>query len=164
MIASEVERGARISACGTYRYLLWRAWDRHRPRIAWVMLNPSTADGVTDDPTIRRCIGFSGAWGTGGLTVANLFAFRATDPRSLARVADPVGPLNDSYLRRMLADEHMFVVCAWGAQPCVMERATIIRNLLHAAGLPAYCLGTTKEGHPRHPLYVATSTLLVRFT
>jgi hypothetical protein len=159
----DIERGACMSTCGTYRYALWRVWDRRRPRITWVMLNPSTACGTMDDPTTRRCIRFSAAWGAGGLTVANLFAARTTDPALLADFDDPVGPLNDIYLRNALAAENMYVVCAWGAQAWVADRAAVVRCLIHTTGKSAYCLGTTKEGHPRHPLYVAASTPLVRF-
>src|SRR5436190_16744965 len=68
---------------GDYRYLLWRSWDRARPRLLWVFLNPGTADGRADDPTLRRCIGFSQAWHYGGLEIANLFAFRTPRPADL---------------------------------------------------------------------------------
>src|SRR5687768_14824465 len=81
--SSPVERDARFSDCGTYRYNLTRLWDARLIRVCWVMLNPSTADQHEDDATIRRCIGFSRSWGAGALTVVNLFAFRATQPRDL---------------------------------------------------------------------------------
>jgi hypothetical protein len=121
MVTTDVERDAQFSSRGTYRYALWRVWDRRRPRIAWVMLNPSTADGTTDDPTICRCMSFSDAWGAGGLTVVNLFAARATDPKQLAAFGDPVGPLNDLFLRNTLVAEQVEVVCAWGAHASVED-------------------------------------------
>ena len=108
--------GATFSADRRYRYRLWREWDRSRAVVAFVMLNPSTADASRDDPTIRRCIGFARAWGFGGVEVANLFALRATDPRHLRGVPDPVGPRNARSLKLALAHASLVVV-AWGADP-----------------------------------------------
>ncbi len=90
-----------LSECARYRYRLDRAWERDDHglgTVTWVMLNPSTADADVDDPTIRRCIGFSKAWGYNALTVVNLFAWRATSPRDLCAVEDPVGPDNEAHL------------------------------------------------------------------
>ncbi len=90
-----------LSPDGVYRYQLVREWDRARPRVAFLMLNPSTADATQNDPTIRKCIAFARSWGCGSLEVVNLFAFRATDPRELGRCGarvDPVGAENDGYI------------------------------------------------------------------
>jgi hypothetical protein len=123
------------------------------------MLNPSTADGAQDDPTIRKCVSFADAWGYGRLVVVNLFAFRATDPGQLARtgLTCPVGPENDAYLRRHAADA--VTVCAWGSsvpksgRPAVRFRHHEVLRLLRQIGRPRH-LGMTKGGFPRHPLYL----------
>lgn len=144
-----------ISECGTYRYELRRTWDPQRPVVEWVMLNPSTADGVTDDPTIRRCVGFAYSWGYGGIVVRNLFALRATDPAELRDHTDPVGPENEAHLGQTPSDGAL-TVCAWGAHGGLRNRGAAVRDLLAARG-PIYHLGLTKAGHPRHPLYLPAS-------
>ena len=107
-------RRAVLSECGSYRYALTREWADGKC-VAWLMLNPSTADADIDDPTIRRCIGFARQWGYGRLVVVNLFALRATDPRVLVRNADPVGSKNDFYIAKAMK-EAQEVICAWGCQ------------------------------------------------
>jgi hypothetical protein len=154
-----VKKDAYISECGKYRYWLSRDWDDSLSTICFVMLNPSTADADVDDPTIRRCIGFAKAWGFGGLEVRNLFAFRATDPDTLPRVADPVGPEGNDYL--VGAKALSTVVCAWGNKGALMGRNAQALRLL--TGKPLHCLGVTNAGHPKHPLYLAASTPLIPF-
>jgi len=140
---------AMLSDDGVYRYSLNRSWDKARPVVIFVMLNPSTADAKVDDPTIRRCIGYAKRWGFGGLFVVNLYALRATDPRELAEHADPVGPLNEVFVRQ--ATKRCDVVVAWGAHPMAVQRSKTI-DLSRAKSVT--CLGVTKSGAPRHPLYV----------
>lgn len=152
---------ARFSECGRYRYTLARTWGV-APFACWVMLNPSTADASQDDPTIRRCIGFSKAWGYGGLCVVNLFAFRATDPVAMKLQTDPVGPGNDEAILGA-ADERELVVAAWGVHGTHRGRAADVLRLLREAGSVVHCLGATKDGHPKHPLYVAGATKAVLF-
>ena len=94
-----MKQGAAIDPTGLYRYSLWREWDANAPRVAFVMLNPSRADANTDDPTLRRCLGFARSWGCGSIEVVNLFAYRASRPDILRVVLDPVGPENDRYLQ-----------------------------------------------------------------
>jgi len=137
---------------GAYRYRLDRTWGDSGRHAVWLMLNPSTADALADDPTIRRCAGFSRSWGLDGLTVVNLFALRATDPRALARHPDPVGPENDEFIRRAIGPCSV-VVAAWGAQRIAAARADTWRRALTRTA-DVLCLGTTKDGEPRHPLYV----------
>lgn len=152
-----MRRGATFDDSGEYRYTLWRTWDRCLPRIAFVMLNPSTADHRVDDPTIRRCIGFARSWGYGALWVVNLFAYRTHSPRRLARADDPVGPDNDRHLvrvRRRATD----VVAAWGVHGALRGRDRQVRELLARRGRPLLCMGTTAAGHPRHPLYLPGTT------
>lgn len=141
-----------ISDDGQYRYELIRRWGDD-PMLEFIMLNPSTADADTDDPTIRRCLGFAKSWGNGGLLVRNLYAYRATDPRQLKFVDDPFGPLNDDYLRNNIA--HLTIV-AWGAHPMALSSRWLQAGRLRRPnGL--WCLGMTANGSPRHPLYVKGS-------
>lgn len=143
-----------------WRYNLVRCWDPSLPRVSWIMLNPSTATAEADDPTIRRCVDFAGSWGYGGIVVTNLFALRATDPKELTKHADPIGPENDEHLVR--ESEYAGVtVCAWGAHPMAVRRAHEVLSSLYAAGRTPMCLGPTKSGQPRHPLYVKASQPLV---
>lgn len=143
-----------ISECGQYRYLLTRPGDSlaDKGTALFLMLNPSTADATLDDPTIRRCRNFAKTWACNGIAVANLYALRATNPADLWKHADPVGPDNDWRLRA-IAQEYTDIVCAWGAN-AKPERVAAVANILTAAGGRLWCLGTTKDGHPRHPLYV----------
>lgn len=148
-----VESSALISDDGIYRYLLRRHWSSPTESLGWIMLNPSTADATTDDPTVRRCMGFARRWGFGGIAVANLFALRATDPAALKSHPDPVGPDNDDLLTRMIGNLHVVMV-AWGAHAGATGR---VRALMASRVPPPQglmCLGTTKGGQPRHPLYV----------
>lgn len=172
-----VSKGARLSACGKYRYLLWREWrGTHDPKnwrwlgagaplgdplsALFVMLNPSTADGEQDDPTIRRCVGFAKAWKFERLAVVNLYAYRATDPRDIdafvAQGGDPIGWENSEIVED--AARHAgVIVCAWGAYK-VGEQGEIMRGWL---GKKHYALGFTKNGSPRHPLYAPADARLV---
>lgn len=131
-----------------YRYELWRRWSGG-DYCCFVGLNPSTADESADDPTIRRCIGFAKAWGYGALCMLNLFAFRATDPADMKREPEPVGADNDATLAR-LTEGAGIVIAAWGVHGTHRNRASEVM-----VNLPSlHCLGLTKDGHPRHPLYL----------
>lgn len=146
---------------GPYRYNLWRLWD-DRPHAVFIMLNPSTADASEDDPTIRRCMGFARSWGYGGICVVNLFAYRSTDPRALASVPDPVGPRNDQQIDATLGGADL-VVAAWGAHGTLGARSATVRALVEKHR-PLYHLGLTKNGSPRHPLYLRSDTQPTRWT
>ncbi len=152
-----MERSARFDRSGVYRYSLTRRWSGGGGAVAFVMLNPSTADALRDDPTIRRCIGFARAWGFGALEVVNLFAFRATHPSQLRAAADPVGPRNNRILRAALSRADA-VVAAWGVHGSWGGRDRAVLRLLSARKDQTWpapqCLGLTKQGHPRHPLYL----------
>lgn len=152
----EMHRGATISPCREYRFRLTRYWEGG-PSVCWIMLNPSTADAEVDDPTIRRCIGFSRQWGYGGLVVVNLFARRCTRPVHLKDPGDPVGPDNDAYIEQA-ATHSSLVVAAWGAHPLAKERGCVVANNLDDVGVTLHCLGHTASGAPRHPLYVKGDT------
>lgn len=146
---------AEISPCGPYRYTLSRpplSSFPDRGAALFCMLNPSTADAKIDDPTIRRCRRFADYWGANGIVVVNLYALRSTDPKALWDHEDPVGELNDYWLRQTV-QECGSVVCAWGvnARP---DRVAAAVEIFRQSGARLYCLGSTKAGAPRHPLYV----------
>ena len=133
-----------------FRYTLWREWDvLNRDYAMFIGLNPSTADETLDDPTIRRCSGFAKSWGYGALCMTNLFAFRATNPRTMMGHTKPVGEENDKWIVRC-AREAGIVVAAWGTRGQFMARDKEVGGLLDEL----HCLGKTKDGSPRHPLYV----------
>jgi len=139
---------------GEYRYLLERTWDEDRPPVAFIMLNPSTADAHTDDPTIRRCVGFARRWGAGGIRVTNLFAYRATDPSVLKTAPDPAGEhCNDHII--IASSLALRVVVAWGRHGAYRQRGEEVLDLLsREAGYDCFCLGVNADGSPKHPLYV----------
>jgi hypothetical protein len=151
---------AYISDDGLYRYSLSRDLGSLGGEgvCTFVMLNPSTADATQDDPTIRRCVRFAREWGYAQLKVVNLYAFRATDPRDLLRVTDPIGPENDHVLSLAFGASDL-TVAAWGVHAQPDRVATIMDGPLH----PRFCLGVTKNGSPRHPLYVPASARPQRF-
>lgn len=161
-LPGQVESTARISLDGNYRYSLTRRWSP-APRAVWIMLNPSTADASVDDPTIRRCRGFSQAWGCGALEVVNLYAWRATQPSELLIPGrDVVGRENDEAITRAVAGADT-IVAAWGVNAGA-ERSEHVAALVKRAGGFLQCLGTTKGGQPRHPLYVRADKALEPFT
>lgn len=136
-----------------YRYTLTRRWA-DGPAMLVIGLNPSTADETVDDPTIRRCMRFARDWGYGGVLMGNLFAFRATDPRAMKTALDPVGERNDHWLWR-LASLAGVVVAAWGAHGEHRGRAQAVVDSRVLGSFTV--LGLTKDGHPRHPLYMRAS-------
>ncbi|MDO5529760.1 MAG: DUF1643 domain-containing protein [Paracoccus sp. (in: a-proteobacteria)] len=140
------------SDCGAYRYLLTRDWGAG-PRVAFVMLNPSTADERANDATIERCQRRAATMG-GGLIVVNLFGFRATRPADLKAAADPVGTDNDAVLLEALRKADR-IICGWGFHGAHQGRGEQIAKMLRAEGLALLQLGLTKDGHPRHPLYLS---------
>lgn len=158
--------GAIISECGQYRYHLWRIWDDCLPVMVFVMQNPSTADAVNDDPTIRRCLGFARREGCGGISVRNVFALRATNERELLAHRDPVGPDNEQHLLSARNCSLLTkLVVAWGTRfggkrlsrhYQAAEVALVIQS--------PYCLGTTKAGDPRHPLFVRADAPLIKWS
>ena len=159
MTTRALDRAARID--GAYRYSLWRRVGPSPGRVLFVMLNPSTADAIADDPTIRRCSGFARAWGYGELEVCNLFAYRTPYPRELLGVEDPVGPSNDRFLSRAAARADR-VLAAWGVVGMRSARAAVVLENLRK--VPLSCLGRTRDGAPRHPLYVPSCTRPRRFS
>jgi hypothetical protein len=153
-----------------YRSALLRVWDPRLKPVMFVGMNPSTATAVTNDPTVRRCIGFAARWGYGALTMANLFHWRATDPVMMAmeaiRGGDVIGPDADSYLD-LLASEAQAVVVAWGSlmqhppkfRPMVAARVSRVAAIL-SGHHQLWCMGVCADGQPRHPLYLANDVRL----
>jgi hypothetical protein len=159
-VPTTMERTADFSPCRTYRYRLTRRWS-DGPTLNVIGLNPSTADETQDDPTIRRCIGFAKSWGYHGLVMTNLCAFRATDPKDLWNAPEPAGPDNDRWLKQE-AEVAGLVLAAWGANIMTHDAGPrMLRYVLQ--GIEVHCLGKTRDGHPRHPLYIAKATQPIPF-
>ena len=165
---------AEISACGKYRYSLHRRWDANKQRrvCVFIMLNPSTASATKDDQTIRRCVGFAKALSCTELAVVNLFAHRAADPDELLKMDVPtaVGPDNDMFIAETLKDEGVSVVVgAWGAHRAAelayheLSRCVEVALMVRDAGKIIYCLGETRSGSPKHPLYAPKGSPLIRW-
>lgn len=153
-----VDSNALFSQDRKYRYILWRTWNVRLPYLVWIMLNPSKADEIRNDATVRRCMGFAKAWGFGGIEIYNLFAYVTTYPDFLRKVLDPVGLKNDDLIRGIPKDRK--VVIAWGNIPRLElfnDRAQSVLKLLNR---DVQCLGCTKDGNPRHPVRLANVTTL----
>ena len=149
---------ATFDASRTYRFALTRTWDPAGARVNFLMLNPSTADALVLDPTVRRCVGFARSWGFGSLEVTNLFAYRATDPTVLVARDEPVGDGNDrSILDAALAADR--VVVAWGVRGSHRRRGDEVADLLAGQGVHPVALRVTRGGHPAHPLYIRRDTV-----
>lgn len=158
-----------ISDCGLYRYELRRKLGGYGPPCLFIMLNPSTADAEQDDPTIRRCMGFAKSFGCGELIVVNLFAYRATSPKAMMAANDPVGEKNKDYVMAA-ADETIdplggpgVIVCAWGQHGNHIDQGETVVGWLEGEDYEMYCLGTTKDGSPKHPLYLRSDSKLIEY-
>lgn len=143
------EMGAVLSPNEQYRYYLWREWDKGRSTVAWLMANPSTADGFSSDPTIDRVYGYSNRWGYGSFVVANLFAYRSDEPTDLDDIDDPVGPRNDEILQN-LASKADLVVGAWGSPG---DRFGRPREVMEMLNVDIHALTVLSSGNPGHPLF-----------
>lgn len=161
--AQRIPAGALFSVDRSYRYLLWRVWDWSLPYLNVIGLNPSTADQLKLDPTCKRCETRAKSLGYGGYVMTNLFAFKSTDPRGLLTVPDPEGIDENNWTLCHIAGQAGMVLAAWGVHGALRNRDKVVVGLLRChfemcgreAGL--YCIGTTHDGHPRHPLYVSYS-------
>ncbi|EBA04353.1 MAG: DUF1643 domain-containing protein [Paracoccaceae bacterium] len=145
------------SPCEKYRYSLTRVWDETAPRALYVMLNPSTATEVQNDPTVERCERRSRALGFGAFQVCNIFAWRDTDPRNMKAAKDPVGPANNATISDACKWANT-IVCAWGTHGAHLARGKEVTKLMRATNLPLFHLGLSKAGHPKHPLYISYET------
>jgi hypothetical protein len=141
------------SDCERYRYSLTRVWDPHGTKALFIMLNPSTATEVQNDPTVERCERRARTLGFGAFRVLNIFAWRDTDPKAMRAAPDPVGSENDATIIDSLpwADQ---TIAAWGTHGAHLNRGPEVEALLRQTGTPLYHLGLSKQGHPKHPLYI----------
>jgi hypothetical protein len=153
---------AKFSPCRTWRYTLYRQWG-DGPTVAFIGLNPSTADETKDDPTMRRCIGFAKAWGFSRFVMLNLFAFRSTDPNGIyppREVASAVGPENDMHILEE-AEKAELVVAAWGNHGKLHKRgediARMVRWARRGRSFQLHAIRVTRAGQPEHPLYLPSS-------
>lgn len=159
-----ISRTAVVSSDNQYRYALSRRWetDIFTPCVTFIMLNPSTANHLVDDPTIRRCIGFAKREGAGALKVVNLYALRSPNPSVLWTHSNPVGVENDRYISLAIieaAGSSMPIIAAWGAGTRPERRAEVMERV-QRHGAKLHCLGKTKGGAPRHPLYLRNNQSL----
>ena len=145
--------GAVFSACRRWRYLLWRRWDGKKPLANFLMLNPSTADEFQLDPSCTRARNNAERWGFGGVLITNIFAWRATDPKEMRLVRDPVGRGNDRAILKA-AREAKLVVCAWGNHGAHLNRAEQVVERLEKEKILLHVLRMNGAGHPAHPLYL----------
>ncbi len=153
-IKDDAPSTAIYSDCEGYRYALTRTWDPGGTRVMFVMLNPSKATEVQNDPTVERCERRARALGFGALQVTNIFAWRETNPHLMKKAHDPIGPENDATLRAG-ADWADQIIAAWGTHGAHLGRGPAVARLLQATGKPLLALGVSKDGHPKHPLYIA---------
>lgn len=151
--------GALFSPCRKYRYQLWRIWDESLPMVTFIGLNPSTADETIDDPTVAKCQRYARRWGYGGIFMANIFAFRATDPSVMKSEREPIGPGNDEAILDMIRKSRL-VICAWGNHGQHRNRSLEIKRLLNQSQPPCggnpgiSFLQMNISGEPAHPLYL----------
>ena len=157
---SGVSSKALYSVCERYRFSLQRVWAKEQSRVLFVMLNPSTATELKNDPTVERCERRARQMNCGSFRVCNLFAWRATRPKSLLLVDDPVGVANDDIIIESARWADL-VICAWGANGAYQDRGRRVEAMLRDTAGSLCHLGLTKDGHPRHPLYLAYTALPV---
>lgn len=158
---NDIQKGAVISDCGKYRYQLWRIWDDSKPKVLFLMLNPSTADSEQNDPTIIRCINFAKSWEYGGLYVGNLFAYRSTDPKGLLKPFDPVGKHNDYHIT-IMSEKCEIAVCAWGNFD-IVKNMRADHNPIYHVKVPLYYLELSVNGTPKHPLYLKSNLKPIKY-
>lgn len=151
------------SDCGAYRYSLCRIWQQEGKRVNFVMLNPSKADEIRNDPTVERCEQRARRLGFGSFQVTNIFAWRDTDPQAMRRAKQPIGPENDRVLVEA-AKQADQVIAAWGVHGAHLTRGVAVAKLLKGAGCALFHLGLSKAGHPRHPLYLPYARQPERWT
>ncbi|MFK7860675.1 MAG: DUF1643 domain-containing protein [Granulosicoccus sp.] len=147
---SLIKRRAGFSRCKSYRYWLYREFEHGSGHCVFIGLNPSTGDASSDDPTIRRCMGFAHDWGYRQLTVVNLFAYRTPSPSMLKCVPVPEGPGNRAALRKACREADN-IVAAWGTHGLYLNQAHRLAKLWAPYALN--CIGQTKNLQPVHPLY-----------
>jgi len=154
--------GATFSADNLHRMLLWRTWEPTLPLLVWCLLNPSVAGADTDDLTLAKCIGFARRNGYGRVLLVNLFTLVSTNPDNLAsRVPTANTTDADHHLRWAARQPHSRVAVGWGSKPWAQDRARHVLQLLRTnTELTLCCLGTCKDGSPKHPSRLGYDTPL----
>ena len=158
------------SADRVYRYFLRRPVDENvalssLPPLAFLLLNPSTADENKDDPTVAKARRYAHFWGYGEVIILNIFAFRATNPRLLCLQENPIGDENDSIIKNTVQTVLTLggdVVCGWGNHGQILGRCYDMRSLLKGQKIKAFPF--TKQGEPGHPLYLRHDVRLECFS
>ena len=153
---------AQYSDCEQYRYALTRVWELETSQVVFVMLNPSTATEVQNDPTVERCERRARTLGFGGFQVINIFAWRSTDPKKMRVAKDPIGPDNDKTIMKACrwGDQ---IIAAWGTHGSHLNRGSEVEKILRKSNKPIFHLGLSKGGHPKHPLYIAYAQKLEKW-
>lgn len=162
--SKKVYKGAIITTCKKYRYLLTRGYSGNPkdPFVLFIGLNPSIADSEIDDPTLRRCLGFMEKWDLQALKMVNLFAYRATDPKAMLIQSEPIGIQNDRIIEAE-AKNAKFIILCWGNAGSHLNRDKAVISLLEKYSHKTFTFGLTKLAQPKHPLYLSKSTRLERF-
>lgn len=154
-------REAVYSSCEAYRFCLDILWSRAGSLMTWIMLNPSTATELKNDPTIERCCRRAKVMGYSGVRILNLFAYRATDPSDMKTQEEPIGEHNDIFIREALAGlagnnvGDLNVYCGWGAHGSHLDRSEDVLAMIKSSGCVPMALRMTSNGQPFHPLYVS---------
>ncbi len=149
--------GAEFSEDRKYRYCLWRIWDETKPMVMFIGLNPSVANELSDDPTMRRVINFSRSWGYGGVYMTNLFAWVTSYRKELKLCKDPIGSVNNWWLNHT-ATKSQIIIFAWGGFPLAKERGEQVCSIMKG-----YALEINKDGSPKHPLYIKGDTMPILY-
>lgn len=153
-----------FSECRRYRYSLQHRFDDQpigiAKRILFILLNPSIAAETVSDPTFTRVAGFARREGASIVEIANLFAWVATQPADMFNATSPIGPENNAHLL-ISASAADVIICGWGTDGDYGHRSRDVLGLL--SGYPLHCLGTNKDGSPKHPLYLSASTPLIPY-
>ena len=165
MNVTYTNRSAKLSDCEKYRYELIREWstsdftlnNAKEGQLVFCLLNPSTADAVEDDQTLKRCVGFAQQWEYSRIVVVNLFAFRSTHPSELSKCPDPVGEDNDRYILKN-AKAAAFFVAGWGTEGVMLNRQNAVLDMLRSNGVVVHTLGQNRGGTPKHPLRLNKKT------
>tara|TARA_Y100000739_G_C20611082_1_gene468641 strand:- start:3384 stop:3893 length:510 start_codon:yes stop_codon:yes gene_type:complete len=145
---------ATYSDCGCYRYSLSRVWEPKKKKLTFVLLNPSTATELQNDPTVERCERRARTLGFGGFLVCNIFAWRDTSPEKMKKAYDPIGNHNDN----AILDACVWgdtIICAWGTHGSHLNRGEKVLKMIKTISKNPYHLGLTKAGYPKHPLYIS---------
>nr|WP_250808585.1 DUF1643 domain-containing protein [Neorhizobium tomejilense] len=158
--------GATFSDCGRYRPILWRDWEgAQKPGyVLWIGMNPSTADGDVDDPTVRRECDFTASWGYGAYRKCNVMDLRATQPKSLIIPgAVPRSAVNLDFISEQARNAEVVVLAFGSLHKKLAAFGSEVVDRLSAEGVQMHCLGITANGSPKHPLYLRKDSQLVRF-